>query len=85
MAVPCFYWAFQVCGDNQIHIDLSYAAFRWAVAQTSAAGIISAERAPGIVATPCFVARVLLHKSVGSSSLRREVSSEGYRFLLRTY
>lgn len=33
MAVPCFYWAFQVCGESeQIHGDLSYTAFRWEVA-----------------------------------------------------
>jgi hypothetical protein len=86
MAVPCFYWAFQVCGDSdQIHVDLSYAAFRWAAAQTSAIAMISAERASEIASTPCFVARVLLHRNAGSSSWRREVFSKGYRFLLRTY
>jgi hypothetical protein len=87
MAVPCFYWAFQVCGDSdQIHVDLSYAAFRWAVAQTSATAMISAERASETVSTPCFVAHVLLHRNAGSLSWRREVSSKGkgYRFLLRT-
>jgi hypothetical protein len=64
-----------------MHVHLSDAAFRWAVVQTSAAAILFAERALEIVSTPCFVARVLLHRNAGSSSWRREVSSKGYRFL----
>jgi hypothetical protein len=78
MAVPCFYWAFQVCGDSdQIDVDLSYAAFRWAVGQTSAPAMISAERASEIVSTLCCVARVLLHRNAGSSSWRRKVYRKG--------
>jgi len=63
----------------------SIGPFRWVVAQTFAVAMISAERASEIVSTPCFVARVLLHRNAGSSSWRREVSSKGYRFLLRIY
>jgi len=57
----------------------SIGPFRWAAAQTSAPAMISAERASGIVSTPCFVAPVLSHRNAGSSSWRREVCSKGYQ------
>jgi len=77
---------FRYVGDSdQTHVDPSYAAFRWAVASTSATAIISVERALRIVPPPCFVARVLLHRNAGSSSWRREVYSKGYRLVLKTY
>ena len=86
MAVPCFNWAFQVCGDSdQINVDPSYAALRWAVAQTSAIAMTFAEGAWKIASPPCFVARVRSHRNAGSSSWRRVVSRKGYLFLLRAY
>jgi len=56
---------------------VSIGRFRWAVGQTSAPAMISAERASKIVSAPCCVARVLLHRSAGSSSWRRRVSRKG--------
>ena len=81
MAVPCFYWVFQVCWGwppDSTCGSLLRSPLRWAVARTSATAIAFAERAMRIASALCFVPRVRLRRSAGSLSWRRGVSRKAF-------
>jgi len=78
MAVPCFYWVFQVCrisGQAPLRRPPSfYEALRWEAGRTSATAMRFVGRALTIASHRYVVAHVRSRRRAGSLSWRRRVS-----------